>query len=82
MLLVDREILEMRFAAIGKPDGVDARGLADSLMPYFGRRAQRVVAADDIVVMDDVIRMPAWRSGSPPCGSARRSLRTRARARS
>jgi hypothetical protein len=61
MLLIDREIVEARRPTEGESDRVHARRLADAHDAVLDCRPQRVVAADDIVVVDDVIRMPPRR---------------------
>ena len=55
VLLVEREIIEARRPAVGEAYRIDARGLADLEDAVLGGGAQRVVAADHVVVMDDVV---------------------------
>ena len=55
VVLVDGEVVEMRLAAEGEADGVDAGGLADPADAVLDGGAHGVVAADDVVVVDDVI---------------------------
>src|SRR5690606_37545345 len=57
MRLVDGEIVEMALSAEREPDGVDARRLHDPRDANLDRRAQRIVAADYVVVVHDMIGM-------------------------
>src|SRR3569832_2261390 len=55
MLFVDGEIVIARDAAVGMSDGIDTRCLADAFDAVLGCRPQGVVAADDVVVVNDMV---------------------------
>jgi hypothetical protein len=64
MRLVDRQVVEMRLAAEGQADRVDAGRLHDPGDADLDRRPHRVVAAGDVVVVDDMVGVvPRRRDG-------------------
>ncbi len=61
MLFVEREVIEARPAAVGEAGGIHAGSLADAVDAQLGGGAEGVVTADHVVVVNDVIRVPAGR---------------------
>src|SRR5262245_33413543 len=57
VLFVERKIVVAWPAAIGCAGGVDARRLADALNSYLSCGAERVIAADHIIVVNHMSRL-------------------------